>query len=406
MNHNPANNSSEDAEWFYSFNKEKKCPVSEAGLRALIQEGMVNGDTLVWRDGLQNWQAARTFPELAPGRVQAHSAPRAQSAPPPRPAANVPSRGTVSSSSSGAGNSPSSGATSSPSSEAGNGPSSGATSRASNEAVTVQKSSNPTGLIIGGILILLLGVGGGVGVTMFLGKNSGGGGGQNQPVTQTENTEQSVQPAQSPQTTEVAATPSDPAPVATPDTTPNSTSSEATSSLTPSTITQVAAFPPPASVTDVIAKMQTALSASQQTTQKDLAGIPEQDPDYDQHIGIINGTTENHSGSTIWKLKQGDRSQYLVVDPTYTKVCRYSGEGRLLEFGEANASDSNVVFPKMLYMYEYPAGRLHRLMVFTGPDAFYLYRQSGELHLYFSSTEIINGDGTKERNAPTIYPSK
>ena len=43
--------------WFYVSNNEQKGPVSQADLGRLVQDGVVNSSTLVWREGLADWQA-------------------------------------------------------------------------------------------------------------------------------------------------------------------------------------------------------------------------------------------------------------------------------------------------------------------------------------------------------------
>ena len=51
--------------WFYEFNGEQKGPVTENELDDLIARGTVLPTTLVWREGLPNWQP------LADARVSA-----------------------------------------------------------------------------------------------------------------------------------------------------------------------------------------------------------------------------------------------------------------------------------------------------------------------------------------------
>lgn len=47
--------------WHYALGQEQKGPVSTEQLNALVKDGVVTGDTLVWREGLANWQAYRTI---------------------------------------------------------------------------------------------------------------------------------------------------------------------------------------------------------------------------------------------------------------------------------------------------------------------------------------------------------
>lgn len=45
--------------WYYAVGGQQQGPVDEAQLDALLQSGQINQDTLVWRDGLANWQPLR-----------------------------------------------------------------------------------------------------------------------------------------------------------------------------------------------------------------------------------------------------------------------------------------------------------------------------------------------------------
>lgn len=45
--------------WYYAVGQEQKGPVTDEQLEALAKDGVVTDDTLVWRDGLANWQAYR-----------------------------------------------------------------------------------------------------------------------------------------------------------------------------------------------------------------------------------------------------------------------------------------------------------------------------------------------------------
>lgn len=46
--------------WYYAVGSQQQGPVTEEQLQALVKDGVVTGDTLVWRDGLANWQPYRT----------------------------------------------------------------------------------------------------------------------------------------------------------------------------------------------------------------------------------------------------------------------------------------------------------------------------------------------------------
>jgi hypothetical protein len=41
--------------WWYALNNEQKGPVSESELNLLQNHNVLSSDTLVWKDGLQNW---------------------------------------------------------------------------------------------------------------------------------------------------------------------------------------------------------------------------------------------------------------------------------------------------------------------------------------------------------------
>ena len=46
--------------WYYAVGSQQQGPVSEDQLQVLIKDGVVTGDTLVWREGMANWQPYRT----------------------------------------------------------------------------------------------------------------------------------------------------------------------------------------------------------------------------------------------------------------------------------------------------------------------------------------------------------
>jgi hypothetical protein len=45
------------ADWYYGENGEQKGPVDEATFRQWVAEGRIRPETLVWCDGMENWQA-------------------------------------------------------------------------------------------------------------------------------------------------------------------------------------------------------------------------------------------------------------------------------------------------------------------------------------------------------------
>ncbi len=49
-------------EWFYERGGESRGPVSEAAIRMGLQNGKIDGTTLVWREGMPNWQALGEVP--------------------------------------------------------------------------------------------------------------------------------------------------------------------------------------------------------------------------------------------------------------------------------------------------------------------------------------------------------
>lgn len=58
-------------DWYYAVGSQRAGPVSDAQLDELVRSGKVSGDTLVWRDGLADWQPLHSVPRdgamAAPG---------------------------------------------------------------------------------------------------------------------------------------------------------------------------------------------------------------------------------------------------------------------------------------------------------------------------------------------------
>jgi uncharacterized RDD family membrane protein YckC len=53
--------------WFYAEGSQQKGPVNEPDLAALVRQGVVKPETLVWREGLPDWQPVSTArPDLIP----------------------------------------------------------------------------------------------------------------------------------------------------------------------------------------------------------------------------------------------------------------------------------------------------------------------------------------------------
>lgn len=46
--------------WYYAVGQQQQGPVTEQQLQALAKDGVITGETLVWREGLTNWQPWRT----------------------------------------------------------------------------------------------------------------------------------------------------------------------------------------------------------------------------------------------------------------------------------------------------------------------------------------------------------
>jgi hypothetical protein len=53
--------------WFYASEGQQQGPYPEIQLRELIARGTITADTLVWTEGMANWQRAGEIPGLAPG---------------------------------------------------------------------------------------------------------------------------------------------------------------------------------------------------------------------------------------------------------------------------------------------------------------------------------------------------
>lgn len=63
--------------WFYASQGQQQGPYSEIQLRELIAQGTITADTLVWTEGMANWQRAAEIPGLAPGASGPPAMPRA-----------------------------------------------------------------------------------------------------------------------------------------------------------------------------------------------------------------------------------------------------------------------------------------------------------------------------------------
>ncbi len=55
--------------WYYSKSDQQQGPISEDALVKLFESGSLPADTLVWSEGLKDWQEARTIENLVPAKV-------------------------------------------------------------------------------------------------------------------------------------------------------------------------------------------------------------------------------------------------------------------------------------------------------------------------------------------------
>ena len=79
------------SDWYYAVDNEQKGPINESELKANFATNKLPGDTLVWKDGMDNWTAANQVPAFsfrpppAPAKVQ----PSATGAPAEAPASTT-----------------------------------------------------------------------------------------------------------------------------------------------------------------------------------------------------------------------------------------------------------------------------------------------------------------------------
>jgi uncharacterized membrane protein len=52
------------SDWYYAVNNEQKGPISESELKAQFAAQKLPSETLVWKDGMDNWTAASQVPAL------------------------------------------------------------------------------------------------------------------------------------------------------------------------------------------------------------------------------------------------------------------------------------------------------------------------------------------------------
>ena len=78
-------------DWFYSEGGEQKGPVDDAAFRALVANGTIRPDTLVWHEGMADWQPlSEAEPGLAPQVVPPPPPGAAPAAGAPLPPGTVP----------------------------------------------------------------------------------------------------------------------------------------------------------------------------------------------------------------------------------------------------------------------------------------------------------------------------
>jgi len=61
--------------WYYLEEDQQRGPVMDADLEALRRDGKINSETLVWREGMANWQPFREVQPAAGGQTSAVGAP-------------------------------------------------------------------------------------------------------------------------------------------------------------------------------------------------------------------------------------------------------------------------------------------------------------------------------------------
>lgn len=64
-----------DVVWYYAHGDKEQGPVTLAQLKGLLSSGKIQSDDLVWKDGLDDWVAAESVPELRSGEAPVAAAP-------------------------------------------------------------------------------------------------------------------------------------------------------------------------------------------------------------------------------------------------------------------------------------------------------------------------------------------
>ncbi|MBX9573688.1 MAG: DUF4339 domain-containing protein [Candidatus Obscuribacterales bacterium] len=359
-------------EWFYGLNDAKHGPVSEAQIRSLLQNGTLSSASLLWCERFTDWKPAASVPEFSNAIV------------PPV----IPPVGRASS------NEAPLGKTASP-----------------QVAGTAQKSGN-SGFIVALIGISLVIVIGAIAGAVFLGKGLLGVVGQNSSSGQTNQStqaDQNMPGGQNGQGDQAA-----------PGTqygidrgvqgnssqkvVPGTSSSALPAPGDPDPSSIPVGLPPPPYVEEVSKVMLAKLDSSKELNQIDCSNIPDKDPDFDQNLGIMDGTVENHTGNTIWKCDMGHDSLYMVYDYTFSKMYGYSMKGKTEIVANLVLSSQNAPFPKEMYIYEYPSGEVRKFGILARPNVLYAFSKNGGENGYFSGTEFI--EHGKPEGTITVFPSK
>jgi len=82
-----------DRSWFYADRGQQQGPFPEAQLRSLIANGTVRADTLIWTEGMANWQRAGEIPGLMSRAAGPPPVPGRTAARPNTPSSTVASSG-------------------------------------------------------------------------------------------------------------------------------------------------------------------------------------------------------------------------------------------------------------------------------------------------------------------------
>ncbi|MBI3098335.1 MAG: protein kinase [Planctomycetes bacterium] len=80
--------------WFVADGQQPKGPFSPAQIRNMVARKQIEGDRLVWRQGMAQWLAAKKVPDLAAYFAPASGTPIPRSAPQPPPGVRAPKRPT------------------------------------------------------------------------------------------------------------------------------------------------------------------------------------------------------------------------------------------------------------------------------------------------------------------------